>query len=104
MKRMGYDGKLVDPEEAIDLETALKMHTINSARVLREEHSRGTLEVGKLADLIVLDRNILKGVDADNVRDVKVDFVYRGGKLVHSREGAAPFMVRSSDRLEQTSA
>jgi predicted amidohydrolase YtcJ len=93
MKRQGWDGHLIDPEEAIGLEDALKMHTVHPARLLGEEHTRGTLEVNKLADLIVLDRNVLD-VTADDVRDVNVDFVFRGGELVYAREGAAKYTNR----------
>jgi predicted amidohydrolase YtcJ len=93
MKRMGFDGELIDPDEAIDFEAALKMQTINGARLLGEEANRGSLEGGKLADIVVVDRDLSKGVTADNVRDIQVDYVFRGGELVHAREGAAPYRV-----------
>jgi predicted amidohydrolase YtcJ len=88
MKRVGWDGRQIDADEAIDLEAALKMHTLFPARLLGEAHQKGTLETDKLADVIVLDRNLTKDVTADNIRDVQVDFVFRGGELIYSREGA----------------
>lgn len=91
MKRMGFDGQLIDPDEAIDFESALKMQTINGARLLGEEANRGSLEEGKLADVVVADRDLSKGVTPDNVRDIQVDYVFRGGELVHAREGAEPY-------------
>ena len=94
MKREGWDGVVIDPEEALDLESALRMHTINGASLLGVDRSRGTLERGKLADIVVLDRDITTGVDAENVRDVKVDHVYMDGRLVFSRDGAEPAVVR----------
>jgi predicted amidohydrolase YtcJ len=94
MKRAGWDGEVIDPEEAIDLETALRMHTINGANLIREEARKGTLEEGKLADIVVLDRDITEGVTADSIRDVKVDHVFIGGELVYSREGVPEAAVR----------
>jgi hypothetical protein len=88
MKREAFSGELIDPEEAIDLESALRMHTVNSARSLGLGADRGTLEPGKLADVIVLDRDLCNGVGTDQLPEVKVDHVYSGGKLVYSRPGA----------------
>jgi predicted amidohydrolase YtcJ len=64
------------------------MYTINGAKLIREEATKGTLEAGKLADIVVLDRDITASVTADSIRDVKVDHVFLGGRLVHSREGS----------------
>jgi len=48
------------PEQAISLTEAIEIYTIHGARALRLEHRIGTLEVGKLADFIILDRNIFE--------------------------------------------
>ncbi|WP_040167335.1 amidohydrolase [Microbacterium gorillae] len=88
MKRESWDGSIVEPDEALSLEQALRMHTVNGAKALGEGDRKGTLEAGKLADLLVLDRDITDGVDADNIRDVKIDFVYVGGRQVFARDGA----------------
>jgi predicted amidohydrolase YtcJ len=95
MRRLGWDGKAIDPEEAVDLESALKMHTIYNAKAMGEDADKGTLEAGKFADAIVLDRNIAAGVTADNVPDVKVDYVFLGGELVHTRDGGQPYAERA---------
>ncbi|WP_040167330.1 amidohydrolase [Microbacterium gorillae] len=91
MKRETIHGDIMDPEERLDLESALKVHTINGARSLSIEDRVGTLEPGKFADIVVLDRDITDGVDADNIRDVQVDYVFSDGRLVYQREGAAPY-------------
>lgn len=88
MKRLGFDGQLIDPEEAIDLETALRMHTIFGARLLDREEIIGTLETDKLADIVVLDRDITSGITVDDLPGVKVDSVYVGGEQVYLRTGA----------------
>jgi predicted amidohydrolase YtcJ len=92
MARRGYDGVTIEPEEAIDLEAALKMHTINGAKLLGQEDSKGTLERGKLADIVILDRDLLHDVDSDSIADVKVDYVFLGGRLVYRRDGAPPYV------------
>jgi len=64
-------------------------HHANSSYELHAEHEVGSLEVGKLADFIVLDRNVLQDSGAA-VADVKVLLTVVGGKAVY---GAAPFAV-----------
>ena len=60
-KSYTYGGGTGDPflpEERIDLATALDGFTINSAYVNHLDDATGSIEVGKLADLVVLDRNV----------------------------------------------
>jgi len=79
-----HEGQL-HPEEALTREQALRMFTINNAYLLFAENERGSLEVGKLADLIVVDRDILKCPEND-IAGTKVQRTYVGGKLVFSAE------------------
>jgi predicted amidohydrolase YtcJ len=91
MERRSFSGDLVEPEEAVGFDDALRMHTINAARVLGVERDRGSLEPGKLADAVVLERDP-RSVAAAELPQTKVDFVFRGGRLVHRRDGARPFL------------
>ncbi|MEN2738353.1 amidohydrolase family protein [Microbacterium sp. X-17] len=86
--RTSFTGAIIEPEEAIDLDTALRMHTINAARALGLESEYGSIEKGKQADLIVLDRDPWK-TDPAELSEVRVDHMIVGGELVYSREGAA---------------
>jgi len=70
------------PHETIDLATALAAFTINSAYVNGIEKETGSIEVGKLADLIVLDRNLF-GIPAKEISDTKVLLTLLGGQPVY---------------------
>lgn len=87
--RLGFDGSPVDPEEAIDVVSALRMHTLYAAEALGVADRRGTLEAGKDADVIVVDRDPRK-VPAEELSTVNVDYVFVDGRVVYSRSGAEP--------------
>lgn len=70
------------PEEAIDLPTALAAYTIGSAYANALEKDTGSIEVGKLADLVVLDRNLFS-VPADEIARQKVLLTMLEGKAVY---------------------
>jgi predicted amidohydrolase YtcJ len=75
-------GKPLLPDEALTREEALRLYTINNAYLHNEEKTKGTLEVGKLADLIVVDRDVLK-CPVDDVKKTKVQLTVVGGKVVY---------------------
>jgi len=77
------------PEQRISREQAIRLCTINNAYVMFEEKQKGSLEKGKLADFIVLDRDILT-CPVDEIRDILVESTYLGGKLVYSRRSGGP--------------
>lgn len=64
-------GKDIGPEQCIDVYDALKGVTINAAYAYFEEDTKGTLEAGKKADLVILDKNPLK-VDKMSIKDIQV--------------------------------
>jgi predicted amidohydrolase YtcJ len=72
------------PEERIGLPEALAAFTINAAYVNRDEKNTGSLEVGKRANLAVLDRNLF-GIPATEISDTKVLVTLFEGKAVHGR-------------------
>jgi predicted amidohydrolase YtcJ len=77
-------GKPLLPDEALTREEALRLYTINNAYLHNEEKTKGTIEVGKLADLILVDRDVLK-CPVDDVKKTKVLLTVVGGKLVYER-------------------
>ncbi len=70
------------PEERISVEDALRIYTINAAYASFEEDIKGSVEVGKLADLVVLSENPFT-VESDEIRDIKVKMTIVGGKVVY---------------------
>ncbi len=78
-----YDGQL-HPEEALDREQAIRLYTINAARALFQDEHAGSLEVGKCADFIVLDTDLLT-CPVDAVKTTQVLRTYLDGRLVYRR-------------------
>lgn len=70
-------------EERIPLQTAIDAYTINAAYAMKQDATTGSLEVGKRADLVVLDRDILT-IDPETIQDTQVLATYLDGRLVHS--------------------
>lgn len=66
-----HDTVVMNPEQRITVEQAIQAFTLNAAFVNRQEDTTGSIERGKLADLIVVDRNILE-IDTDAISETKV--------------------------------
>ncbi len=75
-------GQVFNPEQKLTREQALKMWTWNAAYLSFEEDIKGSLEPGKLADLAVIDRDILTCPE-DEIRDIEVLRTVLGGKTVY---------------------
>jgi predicted amidohydrolase YtcJ len=82
--RESYAGNVIDPQQAITVHEALRLHTIGAAEALGEEDVKGSLEAGKLADLAVLERDPHTAATAD-LRRLRVDMTLLGGKVVFDR-------------------
>ncbi len=76
-------------EQAVTLEEALRIYTLNGALALRLGEVTGSVEVGKSADFIVLDRNLFE-VPIDDVGETEVTMTFFEGRLLESREGEVP--------------
>jgi predicted amidohydrolase YtcJ len=70
------------PEQRLDLDTALAAFTIGAAWVNRLDAETGTLEVGKLADLVILDRD-LRAVPDGAIADARVRETIVDGRTVY---------------------
>ena len=74
----------LNPSEAITLEQAIAVTTIEGAAVLGVEDRLGSIEEGKFADMIVLDRNLFE-IPPDQIGDTVVLNSILGGEIVYSR-------------------
>lgn len=74
------------PEEKISVHEALKAYTINNAIAAFEGDQRGSLKAGKLADITVLDRNLLK-IDPQEILQTEVEMTIVDGRIVFRRGG-----------------
>ncbi len=80
----GYDRQL-HPEEALTREQAIKFYTINNAHLLFLEDRIGSLEEGKQADFVVIDRDLLTCPEND-IREARALATYLDGKRVFQRQ------------------
>jgi predicted amidohydrolase YtcJ len=80
----GYADPL-HPEEALSREQAIRFYTINNAHLMFLEDQVGSLEAGKRADFIILDRDLL-GCPVDQIKEANCLSTYLDGKLVYERK------------------
>jgi predicted amidohydrolase YtcJ len=87
VNRVSRAGAVIGPDQRVTPLEALKAMTINVAQQYGEGASKGSIEPGKIADLVVVDRNPLK-VDPIMIKDIKVletikegETIYRAGEL-----------------------
>ncbi|MCP4760658.1 MAG: amidohydrolase [archaeon] len=73
------------PEQCITINDGLRMFTYNAAFALGQENIKGSLEKGKLADFVILDRNILE-ISPQKLSDVKIMSTYHRGKMIYNNE------------------
>lgn len=76
------NGSILGPEQAITREEALRLWTIESAYLVGAEEDRGSIEVGKLADLAVLTGNLM-AVSDEELKSLKASLTVVGGEVVH---------------------
>ena len=85
VNRITRSGVEIGPEQRISVYDALKGITINSAYAYFEEDSKGSIKVGKRADLVILDGNPLK-VDPMKIRDIQVLETIKDGEVIYRKK------------------
>ncbi len=78
----GENSRTLNKEECIDLATMIEAYTINGAYLQHQEDITGSIEKGKFADLIVIDRNLFK-IPVYDISKAKVLLTLLGGKPVY---------------------
>ncbi|MBS1881438.1 MAG: amidohydrolase family protein [Actinobacteria bacterium] len=82
--RESYAGRVIDPDQALTVQEALRMHTLGAAEAIGAGASLGSIAPGKLADFAVLERDPVACATAD-LRRLRVDLTVAGGSLVFER-------------------
>ncbi len=77
-------GQVIMPSESISREEALKMYTVNNAFSTFEENIKGSVEPGKLADLVVLSDDYLLCPE-DQIKEIRAELTMVGGKVVFAK-------------------
>lgn len=85
VRKDGKNGESVGEGQKIGIMDAIRMYTYNGAYASFEEDIKGSIEEGKLADLVVLSENILE-TPVEDLRDVKTDLTMIDGKIVYERK------------------
>ena len=82
-------GGVLGPDQKISRREALRLETINNAYTTFEENIKGSIEPGKVADLVVLPDDIMT-VQAKSLESMNVLMTVVGGRIVYQREGFRP--------------
>jgi predicted amidohydrolase YtcJ len=84
MLRTTRSGRVLGEDQRVDAWTALKALTIDGAYFYKEEDSKGSIEVGKLADLVILDGNPLT-TEPQTLTDIGIVETFKEGKSIYRR-------------------
>jgi hypothetical protein len=84
VNRKSKAGQPIGPSQKVSVLEALRLYTINAAYQSFDEDHLGSIEVGKLADIVVLGEDILE-VPTSKIMDIPVDMTIVGGKTVFKR-------------------
>ena len=79
------EGLVLNESESVDLATMIDAYTINGAYQMKLEDDQGSIEVGKRADLVVLDKNLFE-IPASEISDASVTMTIFDGRTVFQKE------------------
>jgi predicted amidohydrolase YtcJ len=85
--RKDYNGNVWGPKQRITLDEALIVATINGAHASHEEHIKGSISAGKLADFVMLEKDP-RDVNPDEIKDIKIARTVVGGKTVYPKSAS----------------
>ncbi|MEM2094345.1 MAG: amidohydrolase family protein, partial [Candidatus Bathyarchaeia archaeon] len=83
-RRGSNDPERWHPEQCITLEEAVRAYTVSGAYANSEDNRRGTISVGKFADLIVLSRDIFE-TPVEQICEIKVEMTFLDGEVVYKK-------------------
>jgi hypothetical protein len=83
--RKGWNGVVHGKDEGVTIQEAIRMHTVEPAYFTFDETRQGSIEVGKAADFVVLDKDLLT-IDPERIQDVQIERTIIAGREVYSRQ------------------
>jgi predicted amidohydrolase YtcJ len=93
--RQTLTGRVIGPQERVDIRQALRLHTMGSAYAAHEEDMRGSIEVGKNADFVVWSDDLYT-IPTDKIRDAKAELTIVEGQIVHKASDTVMEVVPGS--------
>jgi hypothetical protein len=84
VNRIAPSGAVLGPDERVSAYVALRAVTAMAAYQIKEEKTKGTLEAGKLADLVILDKNPLK-VESKDIKSISVMETIKEGRTIFQK-------------------
>jgi len=84
MTRKTVDGTVINPAQRLSRRQALRMYTLNAAWLSFDEKKKGSIQPGKLADMVVIDRNYLS-CPVNDIQDIQALRTVGGGRIVFDR-------------------
>ena len=87
--RTSAEGKVYGAEQRLTVEQAIRVFTLGSAYASFEENIKGSIEVGKLADFVVLSRDPTR-VSPETIKDIEVETTFIGGEMVYAASESFP--------------
>jgi hypothetical protein len=80
--RQTLNGRVIGPDERVDIHEALRLHTMGSAYAAHEENVRGSIEAGKSADVVVWSDDMYS-IPTDKIRELEAELTIVEGRIVH---------------------
>ncbi|TFU03050.1 amidohydrolase [Polymorphobacter arshaanensis] len=103
VNRIAASGRVIGPDERVSPYDGLRAVTSFAAFQIKEEKTKGTLEVGKLADLVILESNPLK-VAPTTIKSIKVVETIKEGKTVYVATGQQAAATQDSELVDNDDA
>ena len=92
--RKMVDGHVLHPEQCISRSEALKMWTWNGAYLMFQEKEKGSIEAGKLADMVIIDKDF-SSCPIDDIKDIEPLETIVGGRAVYTRQASGGMKGRT---------
>jgi len=96
VNRIAPTGVVLGPDERVSAYVALRAVTAMAAYQIKEEKTKGTLEAGKLADLVILDKNPLK-VESTEIKNISVVETIKEGRTIFQKSPSTASAAESPD-------